>query len=70
MKRQQPGTDTIEFHLLPWTPNGKGTQFRRHTMRTVRAESQEDSTFPADGQPAILNKMNKKVIDKQKADEH
>ena len=26
MKMQLSGTDTIEFHILPQTPNGKGTQ--------------------------------------------
>ena len=35
-------------------------QFRRHKIRTARAESQEDSSFPADGNQAILNKMYKK----------
>ena len=46
------------------------TQFRRHKIRTARAKSQEDSSFPADGHQAILNKINKiSYIDKQKADE-
>ena len=26
IKRQRSGTDTIEFHFLPQTPNGEGTQ--------------------------------------------
>ena len=45
------------------------TQFRRHKIRTARSESQEDSSFPADRHRAIQNKMKKKIIDKQKADE-
>ena len=34
MKRQRSGTDTIEFHFLPQTPYGKGTQkCRRHKVK-------------------------------------
>ena len=32
-------------------------QFRRHEIRTARAESQEDSSFPVDGLQATLNKI-------------
>ena len=32
--------------------------FRRHEIRTATAEIQEDSSFPADGHQAILNKIN------------
>ena len=35
-------------------------QFRQHKVKTARAESQEDSFFPADGHQTILNKINKK----------
>ena len=31
-------------------------QFRRHRIRTARAESQEDNSFPADDHQTILNK--------------
>ena len=37
--------------------------------KTAGAESQEDSSFPADGHQAILNKMKKKK-EQQKADKH
>ena len=37
-------------------------QFRRHKIRTAREESQEDSTVPADGHHAILNKINKIIV--------
>ena len=52
--------DRIEFHILSQTPNGKGTntQPRWHKIKTGRAESQGDSSFPADGHQAIQNKMN------------
>ena len=61
------GTNTIEFHTLPKTPNGKGIQ----TIKSAQAESQEDSSFPADGHRAIpiLNKMNKRPK-RNKADKH
>ena len=60
-EKQRSGTDTIEFHILPQTPNGKGidTQLRWHEIKTARVESQGDSSFPDDHQ-AILNKMNTK----------
>ena len=35
-------------------------QTRQHKIKTARAESQEDSSFPADGHEAILIKMYKK----------
>ena len=60
------GTDTIELQISPQTPNGKGTRTRRHKIKTLRAESQEDSNFPVDGHKAILNKMNNKPVTKRK----
>ena len=33
-------------------------RLRQHKIKTVLAENQEDSSFPADGQTAIINKMN------------
>ena len=36
-------------------------QLRRHKIKTARAESQEDSSFLADGHNAILNKINAKI---------
>ena len=62
MKRQRSGTDTIEFHILPKAPNGKGTYThpRRYKIKTARAENQKDSYFPAASHQAILNKMNTK----------
>ena len=60
MKRQRSGIDTIEFHIQPKAPIGKEhLQFRRHKIRTARAESQKAKTFPADGQQASLNNMDK-----------
>ena len=57
---QLSGTDTIEFHILPRHIKGKGhVQLRRHKMET-RAETRGDSSFPADGNQVILNKMNTK----------
>ena len=57
------GTDH-EYNRIPqpaldakWKWN---TQFRRHNIRAAGAESQEDSSYPADGHQAIINKMNKK----------
>ena len=37
--------------------NGKET---RAKIKTTQAKSQRDSSFPADGHKAILNKMNNK----------
>ena len=52
MKRQWSGTDTS----CPRHQTGKEhIQFRRHKIKT----SQEDSSFPADGQQTILNKWTK-----------
>ena len=76
MNMQRSGTETIEFHILP---SGNGTHTRTHThttetaqnkkSKTARAESQGDSSFPADGHQAILNKMNTKSKT-NKVDEH
>ena len=38
MKRQWPGTDTIEFHILPQLPNGKG----KHTIETAQNKKKQD----------------------------
>ena len=59
--RKVDGPDTIEFHILPQTPKGKELiQLRRHKIKSVRAESQGDSSFPADCHQVIINKMNTK----------
>ena len=42
-------TGTIEFQVLPKTPNGKGPI----KYRTLQSESQEDSFVPTDGQMTI-----------------
>ena len=42
-------------------------QLRRHKIKTAGAESQEDSSFPADGQRAILMKKQKKKKKKKEA---
>ena len=58
---QWSGTETIECHILPRAPNGKGTQtIKTELSKTAQAESQEDSTFPIDGHRAIVNKTHKK----------
>ena len=55
------GTDSMECHILPKTPE----KFKNTitvdgiNYKTARAESQEDSSFPADGQQAMLNKANR-----------
>ena len=50
MKKQWSGTNATEFHILPQTPNGKGTQTLKTVLsKTAQAESQEVSSFPADG---------------------
>ena len=54
---QEP-VSTIEFHILPQTPNGKGIQTILHKVTAVQAESQEDSSFAADGHSAILTIFN------------
>ena len=41
MKRQRPGTNTIEFHILPQTPNGKGTHTQQRWL-----EMSHDMTKP------------------------
>ena len=42
------------------TPNGKGIQTMKTTLRqTAQANSQEDTSFPADGNEAIFNKMSR-----------
>ena len=40
----------------------ENTQPQRHKMKTARVESQEDTSFPADGHQGVLNKMNTKSI--------
>ena len=37
MQRLRPGTDTIEFQILPYTPNGEGTQ----TIKTAINERKQ-----------------------------
>ena len=54
----------MEFHILAQTPNGKRTKTIKNKTalsKKAEAECQEDSSFPADGHQAILNKMNKKT---------
>ena len=54
-------TETIDIHILSQTSNGKGTQTINMTYsKAAQAESQEQSSFSADGHQAILNKMNEK----------
>ena len=52
----------MEFHTLPQTSNGKGTRTTKTALKikTTQVKSQGDSTFPADGHKAILNKLNSK----------
>ena len=64
------GTDTIEFHILPQTINGEGTQTiktawssktiqkKQNKKKTKTKKKQDNSTFPADGYQIFLNKMN------------
>ena len=51
MKGPLSEIDKMELHTLP---------------QTVQAESQEDSSFPADGHQVILNNMSKKPNTQQK----
>ena len=70
-KSQWSGTDTIDFHILLQTPNGKGTQIiKKAQSKTTyyKAESQEGISFPVDGHQVILNKQTE-VIDKKNKDE-
>ena len=43
IKRQWSGTDTIEFHTLPQTQNGKGT---RTTKTALKSEKPSGQLFP------------------------
>ena len=62
-KRQWSGTDTIEYHISPKHQTGKEhIQLRRHKIKTIRVESQWDSSFPADSHKASLNKVDEKAM--------
>ena len=37
-------------------------QLRRHKIKTIRVESQWDSSFPADGHKASLNKVDENAM--------
>ena len=58
---QWSGTDTIEFHILPETSNGKEIPTITTALKTAQVKSQVDSSFPTDGHTAILNKLNTKL---------
>ena len=50
----------IRNRFLSQTQTRKGAQIvKTAKYKTSQAESQEDTSFPADGHNAILNKMNK-----------
>ena len=57
MRRQRSGTDTIKFHILPYTPNGKG----KHTIKTAKNKNSKSRKTRGDGQQAILNRMKRQT---------
>ena len=50
MKGQLSGITTIEFRILPQTPNGK-----KHKHQQQEAKNLKDSVFPADGHQMANN---------------
>ena len=60
-------TDTIEIYILSKTPNGKDNIQTTKTAqnKTAQAESQEQTSFPADGHQANQNAKGKQIADEQ-----
>ena len=64
MKRQWSGTDTIEFQVLPKTPEGgKGSQTIKtpSSIKIAQVESQEDNYFPSRWPPGYSKHSEQEV---------
>ena len=65
-KRKGNDQEPIQSNFTSYPKLQTRKEHKERKIKTVRAKSQENSSFLADGQRAVLNKMKYK----QKADEH
>ena len=60
--RQWPGTDIIEFHILPQTPNGKGARTTKTALKLKQHKWKVKGTRPSEGNDSIKHAVRSDVV--------